>query len=136
MLFRSKIQEMLSDEESMQQIKELADMLSSSAESPSSEESNNSSQQNSNNDAFDGSSSSDSSDDGGFGFDFGMLFKIQELMSATKGDKNSELIMALRPHLSTEKQAKADKAIKFMKLFAIWQTLKESGMLNDLDKLL
>ena len=62
--------------------------------------------------------------------------RIQEIMSAAKSDKNSELIMALKPHLSPEKQEKADKAVKFMKMFALWETLKSSGMLKDLDKLL
>ena len=122
-----RIQEMLSDEESMQQIKELADMLSASSAtpeqpSPDSRNSNNSSNNNNNNNDI--------------GFDFGMIFKIQEIMSAAKSDKDAELIMALKPHLSAEKQERADKAVKFMKLFSVWETLKSSGMLNDLNKFL
>ena len=114
-----RIQEMLSDEESMQQIKELADMLSASSAPP--EQTSPDSSNSNNND---------------IGFDFGMIFKIQEIMSAAKSDKDAELIMALKPHLSAEKQERADKAVKFMKLFSVWETLKSSGMLNDLNKFL
>lgn len=120
-----RIQEMLSDEESMQQIKELADMLSASSappEQPSPDSRNSNNNNNSNNNDI--------------GFDFGMIFKIQEIMSAAKSDKDAELIMALKPHLSAEKQERADKAVKFMKLFSVWETLKSSGMLNDLNKFL
>ena len=63
-----KIQEMLSDEESMKQIKELADMLSVSSDDNGSQ-GNNSSQESANNNAS-------------AGFDIGMIFKIQEMMSA------------------------------------------------------
>ncbi|HCR73926.1 MAG TPA: hypothetical protein DIW26_05975 [Ruminococcus sp.] len=122
-----RIQEMLSDEESMQQIKELADMLSASSappEQPSPDSRNNNNSNNNNNNNND------------IGFDFGMIFKIQEIMSAAKSDKDAELIMALKPHLSAEKQERADKAVKFMKLFSVWETLKSSGMLNDLNKFL
>ncbi len=121
-----RIQEMLSDEESMQQIKELADMLSSSQQSPNGQ----TNQQCENN-------SSGCNNNSDFGFDIGMIFKIQELMSSTsKADKNAELIMALKPHLSDEKKERADKAVKFLKLFSLFETLKSSGMLKDLDKLI
>ncbi len=117
---------MLSDEESMQQIKELADMLSSSQQPQNTQ----TTQQFENN-------SSNCSNNSDFGFDIGMIFKIQELMSSTsKADKNAELIMALKPHLSDEKRERADKAVKFLKLFSLFETLKSSGMLNDLDKLI
>ncbi len=120
-----RIQEMLSDEESMQQIKELADMLSASSAPP---EQTSPDSRNSNN--------NNNSNNNDIGFDFGMIFKIQEIMSAAKSDKDAELIMALKPHLSAEKQERADKAVKFMKLFSVWETLKSSGMLNDLNKFL
>lgn len=114
-----KIQEMLSDEESMRQIKELADMLSDTSEENNTE--NNQTNNPSNNSS---------------GFDMGMIFKIQQLMTSAKSDKNTELIMALKPHLSNEKQEKADKALKLMKIFNIFETLKESGMLKDLNKMI
>lgn len=120
-----RIQEMLSDEESMQQIKELADMLSASSAPPEQTSPDSSNSNNNNN-----------SNNNDIGFDFGMIFKIQEIMSAAKSDKDAELIMALKPHLSAEKQERADKAVKFMKLFSVWETLKSSGMLNDLNKFL
>lgn len=121
-----KIQEMLSDEESMKQIKELADMLSAPSENNSSQENNNSQE----------SANNTNNSNNNAGFDIGMIFKIQEMMSAAKTDKNIELIKALKLHLGKEKQEKADKALKLMKLFSMFETLKESGMLKDLDKML
>jgi hypothetical protein len=123
-----RIQEMLSDEESMKQIKELADMFSS----PPPQQSNETEQTNKDNPVSQKQPNNNPIEN----FDIGMIFKIQELMSSAKSDKNSELIMALKPHLSAEKQEKADKAIKIMKIIALWETLKSSGMLKDLDKLL
>ena len=129
-----KIQSILSDDESMRQIKELADMLksddaggnSASADTYYNEQSMN------NND--------NNSDDSGF--DFGSLLggidlgMIMQLMSAfTSSDKNSDLLLALKPHLSDEKQQKVDKAIKMLKIYNMYQIIKENGMLNDLDKL-
>ena len=119
-----KIQEMLSDEESMKQIKELADMLSVPSDNNSSQENNNSKE------------SANNNNNNNAGFDIGMIFKIQEMMSAAKTDKNIELIKALKLHLGKEKQEKADKALKLMKIFSMFETLKESGMLKDLDKML
>lgn len=126
-----KIQEMLSDEESMNQIKELAEMLNGAEgadkteqasvpkpedESPASENSGNSSE--------------------GFGFDLGTLFQIQSIMqSVSSNDKNAELLLALRPHLKEEKQQRVDKAVKLLKLFAIYTVVKESGLLKSIDLL-
>ena len=43
-----------------------------------------------------------------------------------------ELLLALKPHLKEEKQKKVDKAVKILKLIAVWNIAKESGMLEDL----
>ena len=50
----------------------------------------------------------------------------------TQKDKNSELLLALKPHLREERQARVDKAIKLLKLLALWNVLKDSGMLKNL----
>lgn len=111
----------LGDPESLRQIQELADMLK--------DETGDSSQDNS----TDAGSESASSD----GFDPAMLMSIMGAVSAAGGDdKNRSLILALKPYLSSERQARADKAVKFLKMYAVFNELKKSGMLNNLDKLL
>lgn len=116
-----KIGEILADEESMKQLTELAQMLSSDA-SESTDETEKTTC-----DAYE-------SDEGGSGFpDIGTIMKLTGLMGAlSQKDKNAELLLALKPHLGEEKQKKVDKAIKLLKLLAVWNMAKESGLLNDL----
>lgn len=111
----------LGDPESLRQIQELADMLK--------DETGSSSQDNNSPDNSENSSSD--------GFDPAMLMSIMGAVSAAGGeDKNRSLILALKPYLSSERQAKADKAMKFLKMYAVFNELKKSGMLSNLDKLL
>lgn len=117
-----KIGEILSDEESVKQLSELAQMLMSETNSESSD---NSTEQD---------SSAEASGDSSLfnGLDFSLLTKLQGLMGAmSQKDKNSELLLALKPHLSEEKQERVDKVIKILKLLAVWNIVKESGMLKD-----
>ena len=117
------MQELLSDPESMKQIQELTQMLQS--ESGDSEDSAQSAQAETQGEQAEG-------EGGGAGFDFGMLFKLQQLMQATAGeDKDAELLLALKPHLKEERQKKVDKAVKILKLLSIWSILRDSGMLKD-----
>lgn len=65
--------------------------------------------------------------------DMGMMLKISSLAGAMNTqDKNTELLMALRPHLSYNSQQRLDKAVKLLKLIAVYEAAKESGMLNNL----
>ena len=138
----AKIQAMLSDEESMNQIKQLAGMLGAARNEENSNEkvqdnsqgmpdlsklfSSMSSNQN--------SQSQNSSSDNGLGFDIGTLMQLQGLMqSVSSNDKNTELLLALKPHLKEDKQVKVDKAVKLLKLLALWTVVKESGLLKSID---
>ena len=118
-----KIQSLLSDEESMKQIQELAAMFSSggstgeNGSAPAAEEGAQSGQ-------------------GGGLPDFNPLAIMQLIGAASAQDKNCDLLMALRPHLSPEKQQKLDKAVKLLKLYNIFITMRENGMLNDFEKML
>lgn len=111
-----KIGEILSDEESMKQLSELAGMLSSD----------------------DGTENSvntdDKCDEEGSGFpDIGSIMKIMGLVGTlSQNDRNAELLLALKPHLSEEKQKKVDRAVKLLKLLAVWSMARENGLLNDL----
>lgn len=61
------------------------------------------------------------------GIDFDMIMKaktIFERMNNTS-NKNVDLIMALKPHLSPETQNKADQALRILKLFEVLPLLRE-----------
>lgn len=120
----SKMQELLSDPESMQQISELAAMLQSDAGST-----------NGACDAAGASASppaSVSSAGGGELFDPSMLMHLSELMRMqNQPDKNTALLLALKPHLGERRQLRVDKAVKLIRLYSVWKAAKASGMLND-----
>lgn len=118
-----KIGELLSDEESIKQLSELAQMMMGDSASSAQENSG-------------GETESEqvesSSSESGFP-DIGSLMKLTGLMSSmSQNDKNAELLLALKPHLKEEKQKKIDKAVKLLKVIAIWNMAKESGLLKEL----
>lgn len=121
-----KLGEILSDPESVKQITELAQMfMSETAENKNNPSESSGVPEEKNN-------SDDSGNSLFSGFDFSKLMKIQEIMGAVSGkDKNAELLLALKPHLSPEKQKKTDKAIKLLKLLTVWSFIKDSGILKD-----
>ncbi len=113
-----KIGELLSDEESVRQLSELAQMFMSDA--ASAEENNE-------------SGKAEGNQQEGNGIDISSIIKLTGLLgSAGQSDKNTELLMALRPHLKAEKQKRVDKAVKLLKLIAVWNIAKDSGLLNDM----
>lgn len=117
-----KIQEVLSDEESMKQLTELASSLLSSPECEGTGTERESA----------GEEKKEDDSGGGTDFDFSKLLMMGQVMNSVSGDKNAELLLALKPLLKEERQAKVDKAVKMLKLFAVFNVLKESGMLNDI----
>lgn len=138
----NKIQNVLNDEESMKQIKELADMLTADnggqgeqggqSEAPQSPRNTDFSQllQSLGGVSPPSESKPVQATQAG-GLDIAKLMKIQSIMqSASKPDKNIQLLLALRPLLKEENQAKIDRLIKIFKLFAVYPALKESGLLG------
>lgn len=114
-----KIGELLSDEESVRQLSELAQMLMSDSGAPE--------------EKSEGSTSGDGQQQESGGFDVGSIMKLTGLLgSVSQSDKNTELLLALRPHLKEDKQRRVDKAVKLLKLIAVWNLAKDSGLLNDL----
>lgn len=104
----------MNDPESMQQIKELAEMLNGSS-SPE--------------DANTQSSSPTP--------DMNVLMNMAKLLSDNSADdKNRTLLLALKPHLSAGRQPKVDRAIKLLRLYSMFISLRDSGMLSNLDKLI
>ncbi|HIW85026.1 MAG TPA: hypothetical protein IAA48_00875 [Candidatus Eubacterium faecipullorum] len=59
--------------------------------------------------------------------DFQMMMRAKQIfdkMNATS-NKNTDLILALKPHLSPENRNKADTALKILRLFDILPMLKD-----------
>lgn len=59
--------------------------------------------------------------------DFNMMMRAKAMfdkMNSTS-NKNTDLILALKPHLSPESRSKADTAIRILKMFEILPLLKE-----------
>ncbi|WP_243236727.1 hypothetical protein [Ruminococcus bicirculans (ex Wegman et al. 2014)] len=139
----NKIQNVLNDEESMKQIKELADMLTADnggqgeqggkGEAPTQSPQNMDFSQllQSLGGVSPPAESKPAQATQTGGLDIAKLMKIQSIMqSASKPDKNIQLLLALRPLLKEENQAKIDRLIKIFKLFAVYPALKESGLLG------
>lgn len=110
-----KISELLSDEESVKQLSELAQILVSDSES--------------------GEDNAETAKSVHYEEqpDIASMLRLTSLIGdASKQDKNTDLLLALKPHLGSEKQKRVDKAIKLLKLLAIWNIAKESGLLQQL----
>lgn len=61
------------------------------------------------------------------GDDFNMMMKAKSIFDRMNktSNKNTDLIMALKPHLSPENRNKADTAIRILKMFEILPLLKD-----------
>lgn len=59
--------------------------------------------------------------------DYSMILKAKQMFDRmnSSSNKNADLILALKPHLSPETQDKADQAIRILKLFDILPFIKE-----------
>ncbi len=58
------------------------------------------------------------------------IISIISKMKNAEDDNRVKLINALRPHLSYERQKRADTAVKILKLLDMWPLIKESGLLQ------
>lgn len=138
----AKIQSVLSDKESMEQLSQLAQMfaqpsaqqeevaagppprqqpapvdlsqlMSAFGQGQSGTQSNSAPQQNSS------------------GFDIGTVMALQSVMSkAAEPDKNRDFLIALKPLLKEESQRKIDRLVAVLRIMAILPALKESGILG------
>lgn len=106
-----KISEILSDEESLKQLTELAQMfMSENGEEKSNEK-----------------SGDDKTPD------LSEIIRLTSLAGAfSDSDINIELLLALKPHLSEERQKRVDKAIKLLRIFSVYSVAKENGLLEDI----
>lgn len=64
-------------------------------------------------------------------FDMNKLIALQSVMArASQPDKNRDFLIALRPLLKEGSQRKVDKLISLFKIMAVLPALKESGLLG------
>ncbi len=67
------------------------------------------------------------------GVDIESVLKLGEIMSKlNEPDKNTELLIALKPHLREENKAKIDTAVKLFKLVSLLPYLRDSGLFDKL----
>ena len=109
-----KLSEILSDPESMNRVREMAESLLSGPDEKKAPEINLLSG------AMDGLGTEDMQ----------RLIKIFSKLNSAERDSRAELLLALKPHLSDEKKKKVDSAIKILKIIELWPLIKDSGLIN------
>jgi len=104
----NKLSSLLSDPEGLNQIKELATSLLGNTDTAESQEN-----------TLEGKNE---------------IAAIMQILQALKSanDKSVELLLALKPHLSIERQKKLDTAIKLLKIYSVLPLIKDSNILGDL----
>lgn len=109
----AKLNDVLNDEESLKQIKELAGALTQGESAGS------------------GAAAQPSLADSVGDIDISKLMALKgAVQSAARSDKNVALLIALKPLLKEEKQERIDKAIRLMRLISLLPVLKDSGILG------
>ncbi len=113
-----KLQSLLTDPESMKNIAQLAAMMSEdngTAADPHEDEK---------------TENCTEPDDS---FDFSKLLLVGEIMGQMQQqDNDTRLLLALKPYLSDERSKRVDRAVKLLRLYAVFTSLKETGLLADL----
>ena len=80
----------------------------------------------------------DNDKDNSSGFDFSgidldMIMKLGDIISGLNStDKDTELLIALKPYLRDQNQAKIDTAIKLFRLISLLPVMKETGLFDNL----
>jgi hypothetical protein len=109
-----KITELLADPDAMVRIKQMAETL------------------------FSGDNEADNKpkqpETGGFslpdGFDPMKLMGIMSALNSNDNDNRAGLLLALKPHLTIERQQRVDRAVKLLKIASLLPILKEQGILD------
>ncbi|MBQ4225059.1 MAG: hypothetical protein II664_01950 [Oscillospiraceae bacterium] len=132
-----KIKGLLDDEESMQQLRELADMLNAGIADSVSEQSAESIDPPPKSGA--GGMPDISQLMGMIGGNTGnspdmelIMQLIGILRTSSENDDSRALLMALRPLLSADKQERIDKAVKLLRIYTVYKELQSRGMLTRL----
>ena len=127
-----KLSAVLNDKESMKQISELAQMLGAQNETAEKNPPQNT-EENSAVSALLSSSGAggvqNSENTSAMPFDMNSLMQLQKIITQAKmPDKNVNFLLALKPLLKKESQAKIDSLVKIFRLMSIYPLIKQSGL--------
>ena len=62
-----------------------------------------------------------------------MLSALQQLLSGMqKEDDNTRLLLALRPHFSSKRQQRVDRAVQLLRLVSLLPALRNSGIFSGI----
>jgi len=62
--------------------------------------------------------------------DIGAIMNIMGALNSSGNDSRSQLLLALKPHLSESRRERVDSAIKILKLVNVLPLLKDQGLLK------
>ena len=66
--------------------------------------------------------------------DVNMIANISRMMkNMNTNDKNTQLLLALKPHCSELRQRKVDRAVKMLRLFSMLPLLRQSGLFSEFE---
>jgi len=101
-----KISQILSDNDSMEKLRKMAEsLLGDSAPVPTPKT-------------------------GGDEIDISKILPIINRLKTPQNNSRTALLLALRPHLSRERQARLDKAVKLLKVAELLPFIQESGLFD------
>lgn len=67
------------------------------------------------------------------GIDLDMIMKIGDIMSKLNAkDKDTDLLIALKPYLREQNQKKIDSAVKLFRLISLLPLIKDTGLFENL----
>ncbi len=108
-----KLQSLLSDPESMQNLSELAAMLREPQPQDHAEP------------------QPQGGESGVPPIDLAKLMAVGQALSRMQEDENVQLLLALKPHLSAERAKRTDQAVRMLRLYTAAGILRENGLLQD-----
>ncbi len=113
-----KIESLLSDPESMQNLAELAAMLRSPEDTPETA-------------AETDGAAAPADADAPPPFDAAKLLGAAQAFAQAQQDGSAALILALKPHLTPARAARADRAARMLRMYHAAEILRENGVLAD-----
>ena len=63
------------------------------------------------------------------GLDIGTVMQLGNLLRSDAEDDRTRLLMALKPHLSTPRQDKVDRAVKLLRIASILPLISKQGLI-------
>ena len=118
-----KLIELLSNKENLENIKSLSSLINASVENSTAK---------SEEKVVENSTKAPAEESSGETLPIDTIQTVMKLMpvlsSINKEDDNTRLLTALRPHLSSKRQAKLDESMKMIQVFKVLPMLKSQGI--------